>query len=127
MHPHGCAGDTLEGAAEAASEATTGEDASGTEAALVQAQHAQHEAMLAGEASLNASRDRLLDVREAMQQSHQDAHGMQHPSRKQHCVACSCCSQFHVLMLFSHMRCRVAQAPTCACRAAFMWLAVTSC
>lgn len=91
MHPLCCAGDTPEGAAEAAnasSEATTaGETASGTEVALAQAQNVQHEAMLAGEASLNAGRDRLLDVRDAMQQSHQDAHGMQHPFRKQHCIA----------------------------------------
>ena len=46
-----------------------------TEAAVIQAQHAQREAMLVSQDSLNDSRERLLDVREAMQQSHQVATG----------------------------------------------------
>ena len=61
-----------EGATEAESApsetGTEGNSAAVTEAAVMQAQHAQHEAMLVSQDSLNGSRDRLLDVREAMQQ-----------------------------------------------------------
>ena len=46
---------------------TEGESASATEAALMEAQHAQHEAMLVSQDSLNDSRERLLEVREALQ------------------------------------------------------------
>ena len=46
-----------------------------TETALMQAQHAQREAMLVSQDSLNGSRERLLGVREALQQSHQVASG----------------------------------------------------
>ena len=67
-----------EGAAEAET-GTEGKSVSvteaATEAALLQAQHAQHEAMLVSQDSLNDSCERLLDVREAMQQSHQVAPG----------------------------------------------------
>ena len=51
---------------------TDGESASVTNAAVMQAQHAQREAMLASQDSLNDSRKRLLDVREALQH---DEHG----------------------------------------------------
>ena len=46
---------------------TEGESASATDAAVMQAQRAQREAMLASQDSLNDSRKRLLEVREALQ------------------------------------------------------------
>ena len=74
-----CAAAIPEGAAEAdnapSETGTEGESATVTEAALMQAQHAQHEAMLVSQDSLNDSCERLLGVREAMQQSHQVATG----------------------------------------------------
>ena len=54
---------------------TEGNSAAVTEAAVMQAQHAQREAMLASQDSLNGSRDRLLDVREALQQFREVATG----------------------------------------------------
>ena len=46
---------------------TEGESASAPEAALMQAQLAQREAMLVSQHSLNDSRERLLEAREALQ------------------------------------------------------------
>ena len=46
---------------------TDGESASATGAAVMQAQRAQREAMLASQDSLNDSRKTLLEVREALQ------------------------------------------------------------
>ena len=54
---------------------TEGESASVTEAALVQAQHAQREAMLVSQDLLDDSCDRLLDAREVLQQSPQAPSG----------------------------------------------------
>ena len=57
---------------------TEGESASATEAALMLAQHTQREAMLVSQHSLDDSRERLLEVREALQyddQDEQDEHG----------------------------------------------------
>lgn len=65
------AGSTSEAAAEGADAlsdvATDGESASATDAAVMQAQHAQREAMLVSRDSLQDSHKRLMELREALQ------------------------------------------------------------
>ena len=55
---------------------TEGDSASATEAALMQAQRAQREAMLVGQTSLNDSHKRLMEMRQALQ--HNDDHAELH-------------------------------------------------
>ena len=57
----------VEGSDALSDAATEGESASATDAAVMQAQHAQREAMLVSQDSLNDSHKRLLEVREALQ------------------------------------------------------------
>lgn len=56
-----------EGADTLSDAGTDGESASATDAAVMQAQHAQREAMLVGHDSLKDSHKRLLELREALQ------------------------------------------------------------
>ena len=51
---------------------------------LAAAQQAQREALLVGQTSLNDSRKRLLEVQQAMQQSHQEQAGKHLPAENEH-------------------------------------------
>ena len=53
---------------------TEGESAAATEAALLQAQRDQREAMLVSQNSLRDSRKQLLEVRETLQRQAEDLH-----------------------------------------------------
>ena len=73
------AGSVSEGVQEAndaVSEAGTGDDsAAATEAALMQAQQDQREAMLVSQNSLRDSRKQLLEVQETLQRQAEESHG----------------------------------------------------
>ena len=77
MHPGSVPKAAVEGSDALSDAGTEGDSASATKAAVMQAQHAQREAMLVGQDSLNHSHKRLLEVREALQcdEGGDDEHG----------------------------------------------------
>ena len=72
------AGAVPEGVVQAGSPQLPGDGTEGERAPATEAQHAQREPMLASQHSLNDNQQKLVDTREAMQQSHPDAVGTMH-------------------------------------------------
>ena len=67
VHPGFVPKAAVEGSDALSDDGAESDSASATKAAVMQAQHAQREAMLVGQDSLNDSHKRLLEVREALQ------------------------------------------------------------